>query len=67
MQGQGAYGPSLSTNPLLVQPSGLAPIVRNGFGKMPPVGEGWSDAQIKALVRYAKSKIFKGASASGGG
>ena len=66
MQGQGAYGPNVSANPLLVQPSGIAPIVRNGFGKMPPVAEGWSDAQIKALVRYAKSKIFKGASASGG-
>jgi cytochrome c oxidase subunit II len=66
MQGQGAYGPNLSTNPLLVQPSGLASIVRNGFGTMPPVGEGWSHAQITALVQYAKSKIYKGAAASGG-
>ena len=66
MQGQGAYGPNLSTNPLLVQPTGLASIVRNGFGTMPPVGEGWSDAQIKALVQYAKSKIYKGATTSGG-
>jgi cytochrome c oxidase subunit II len=66
MQGEGAYGPNLSANPLLVQSSGLASIVRNGFGKMPPVGRGWTDAQIKALVRYAKSKIFKGAVASGG-
>jgi cytochrome c oxidase subunit II len=66
MQGEGAYGPNLSTNPLLVQSSGLASIVRNGFGKMPPVGRGWTDAQIKALVQYAKSKIFKGAVASGG-
>jgi cytochrome c oxidase subunit 2 len=66
MQGEGAYGPNLSTNPLLIQPSGLASIVRNGFGTMPPVGEGWSDVQIKALVQYAKSKIYKGAAASGG-
>jgi cytochrome c oxidase subunit II len=66
MQGEGAYGPNLSANPLLVQSSGLASIVRNGFGKMPPVGRGWTDAQIKALVQYAKSKIFKGAVASGG-
>jgi cytochrome c oxidase subunit 2 len=66
MQGQGAYGPNIASNPLLVQPSGLAPIVRNGFGTMPPVGEGWSDAQIKSLVQYAKSKIYKGAAASGG-
>jgi cytochrome c oxidase subunit 2 len=66
MQGEGAYGPNLSTNPLLIQPSGLASIVRNGFGTMPPVGENWNDAQIKALVQYAKSKIYKGAAASGG-
>src|SRR6476661_8488199 len=66
MQGQGAYGPNIASNPLLVQPSGLAPIVRNGFGTMPPVGEGWSDAQIKALVQYAKAKVYKGAAASGG-
>jgi cytochrome c oxidase subunit 2 len=66
MQGQGAYGPNLSTNPLLIQASGLTSIVRNGFGTMPPVGEGWSHAQIKALVQYAKSKIYKGAAASGG-
>jgi cytochrome c oxidase subunit 2 len=66
MQGQGEYGPNISSNPLLVQRSGLAPIVRNGFGTMPPVGKGWSDAQIKALVQYAKSKIYKGAAASGG-
>jgi len=33
---------------------------------MPPVGERWSDAQINAFVQYAKSKIYKGAAASGG-
>jgi len=51
---------------LLTQKSGLEAIVRNGRGLMPPVGNTWNDAQVNALVQYAKSKIFKGASTSGG-
>ena len=66
MQGQGGYGPALANNSLLTQKSGLEAIVRNGRGLMPPVGNTWNDAQVNALVQYAKSKIFKGASTSGG-
>jgi cytochrome c oxidase subunit 2 len=66
MQGQGGYGPALATNSLLTQPASLAAIVRNGFGKMPPVANTWTDAQIKALAQYTKSHVYKGASSSGG-
>ena len=66
MQGQGGYGPNLSQNSLLTQETGLAAIVRNGRGLMPPVGDSWTDAQLKALLDYAKSHIYKGASTSGG-
>jgi cytochrome c oxidase subunit 2 len=66
MQGQGGYGPNLSQNSLLTQATGLAAIVRNGRGLMPPVGDSWTDAQMKALIDYAKSHIYKGASTSGG-
>jgi cytochrome c oxidase subunit II len=66
MQGQGGYGPALANNSLLTQKSGLEAIVRNGRGLMPPVGNTWNDAQVNALAQYAKSKIFKGASTSGG-
>jgi mono/diheme cytochrome c family protein len=66
MQGQGGYGPNLSQNSLLTQKAGLAAIVRNGRGKMPPVGNSWTNAQMDALLQYAKSHIYKGASASGG-
>jgi len=66
MQGQGGYGPNLSQNSLLTQETGLAAIVRNGRGLMPPVGDSWTDAQMKALLDYAKSHIYKGASTSGG-
>jgi cytochrome c oxidase subunit 2 len=66
MQGQGGYGPALANNSLLTQLNGLGAIVRNGFGKMPPVANTWTDAQVKALAQYTKSHIYKGASSSGG-
>jgi cytochrome c oxidase subunit II len=65
MQGQGGYGPNLSSNPLLVQPAGLEAIVRNGRGLMPAVGDTWTAAQMQALVQYVKAHVYKGA-ASGG-
>jgi cytochrome c oxidase subunit 2 len=67
MQGQGGYGPALDSNPLLTQASGLAQIVRNGRATMPPVGDTWTAAQIKALADYAKSHVFKGGATTSGG
>jgi cytochrome c oxidase subunit 2 len=66
MQGQGGYGPALNANPLITQAAGLTSIVLNGRGKMPPVGDTWNAAQIKALAAYAKAHVVKGASSSGG-
>ncbi|MHB8471185.1 MAG: cytochrome c oxidase subunit II, partial [Gaiellaceae bacterium] len=65
MKGEGGYGPSLANNPLLTQPAGLEAIVRDGRGKMPPVGDGWTDAQMQALVAYTKTHVYKGASSGG--
>ncbi len=65
MQGQGDYGPAISSNPTLTQRSGLEDVVRNGRGKMPAVGDNWSTAQLRALEAYLKSSVYKGA-ASGG-
>jgi cytochrome c oxidase subunit 2 len=65
LQGQGGYGPALSSNSTITQRSALASIVRNGRGKMPPVGNTWTNEQIAALVQYTKSHVYKGA-ASGG-
>jgi cytochrome c oxidase subunit 2 len=66
MQGQGGYGPPLANDTLLTQKTALANIVRNGGVKMPAVGDSWTSAQMTALVAYAKSHVYKGASASGG-
>jgi cytochrome c oxidase subunit 2 len=65
MQGQGGYGPNLANNPLLTQAAGLTSIIRNGRGKMPPVGDTWTPAQVKALLTFVKAHVYKGA-ASGG-
>jgi cytochrome c oxidase subunit 2 len=61
LSGQGAYGPNLSNNPLLTQPSGLIAIVRDGRGRMPAVGDTWTSAQMQALAAYVKSHVYKGA------
>jgi mono/diheme cytochrome c family protein len=65
--GQGGYGPAIATNSLLIQPSALTGILRNGFtgtqGAMPPVGSTWTQGQISALVGYVKKHIYKAAPA----
>ena len=71
MQGQGGYGPTLSSSPLLTSRSSLVQILRHGQdtsrpGIMPAVGSTWSNAEIDALAGYVKKSVYKGASASGG-
>jgi cytochrome c oxidase subunit II len=65
MAGQGGYGPNLSNNPLLTQKAGLLSIVENGRGKMPPVGDTWTKAQLNDLAAFVKAHIYKGASSGG--
>jgi cytochrome c oxidase subunit 2 len=65
MSGQGGYGPNLSNNPLLTQTAGLLSIVQNGRGRMPAVGNTWTQAQLRALAAYVKKSVYKGASSGG--
>jgi cytochrome c oxidase subunit 2 len=65
MKGEGGYGPNLASNPLLTQATGLAAIVRNGRGLMPPVGDTWTKAQMQALADYASKHVYTGASSGG--
>jgi cytochrome c oxidase subunit II len=58
-------GPNLGGNPLLGDAKGLGQLVREGRGDMPPVGAGWSDEQIDALVAYTKT-LGTGASGNQG-
>jgi cytochrome c oxidase subunit 2 len=66
MKGQGDYGPALDANPIVTQAAGLAAIVRNGRGKMPPVGLTWTKQQLDTLLAYMKKNVYRGAPASGG-
>jgi len=61
--GQGGFGPQISNNSILTQPSALSGIVHNGItgstGAMPPVGDTWSQEEFKALAAYVKKNIYK--------
>lgn len=65
--GKGGYGPPLKGNPLTAQPSAIEQIVRHGrmgtIGIMPPVGRGWTAAEVNALTSFLK-KNLGGASGS---
>ena len=72
ISGKGGYGPNIQSNSILVQRAGLRRLLFEGqnvlkpiSSYMPPVGRGWSDAQISALMTYMKSHVYK-AAASGG-
>ena len=65
-QGQGDHGPALADNPIRTKKATLEDLLRNGIGKMPAVGNNWSDTQMRALEAYVKASVYKGASASGG-
>jgi hypothetical protein len=51
---------------LLVSAEGLRTLLTNGLNQaapvssyMPPVGKGWTDAQLKALMAYVKTHVYK--------
>jgi cytochrome c oxidase subunit II len=72
MDGTGGYGPSINKNALLVQTQALRRLLREGQNTlppvasyMPPVGRGWTEAQLTALETYMKAKIYKGTPSGG--
>lgn len=49
-EGQGLIGPALrSPDPELIRTA-----VRNGRGAMPPVGKGWTEAEMRALIDHVR-------------
>jgi cytochrome c oxidase subunit 2 len=69
MNGTGGYGPNIQSNSVLVQTSALRRLLFNGqnvlkplANYMPPVGRGWTDKQISALMMYMKAHVYKAAS-----
>jgi cytochrome c oxidase subunit 2 len=72
LTGKGGYGPSIQSNSTIVSPESLRRLLLNGQNQlkpiqnyMPPVGEGWSDAQFNALITYIKARVYKGTSSGG--
>jgi cytochrome c oxidase subunit 2 len=68
LSGPVLIGPTLGGNPILAQRDTLADIVHNGRGLMPPVGDGWNDETLSALVAYTKTLTTTlGGGGAGGG
>jgi cytochrome c oxidase subunit 2 len=63
-EGQGMIGPGFSAT-TVQNAASVAEIVRNGRGRMPAVGEDWSDRQMKALTDYLRER-FREDGAGGG-
>jgi cytochrome c oxidase subunit 2 len=64
--GPSLIGPNIGGNPLLTDEKGLTQLVTLGRGRMPAVGKGWTDVEIKSLVSYFKQKQGGGSGGSQG-
>jgi cytochrome c oxidase subunit 2 len=47
------YAPSIAGNPILGDADALRTVVENGRGRMPPVGRGWTERELQALLEFA--------------
>jgi cytochrome c oxidase subunit II len=66
LRGQGLIGPKLEGNALTADAKAIKQLLRNGRGKMPAVGAGWTDRQMKALTSYLKQRFAPKGATSGG-
>jgi cytochrome c oxidase subunit II len=55
-RGQGLIGPAFSASTVST-PAAVERIVREGVGKMPAVGKGWTEEQMKALTDYLRQRF----------
>ena len=60
LAGQGDIGPKIAGSALLSDPQGLENLLRTGKGKMPAVGEYWSDDELNAALSYLKERFGGG-------
>lgn len=60
LAGEGDIGPRLQGNRLLDDAAAIEQVVREGRGKMPPVGKDWEDRQMRALTDYLKEDLLDG-------
>jgi cytochrome c oxidase subunit 2 len=55
--GEGDYGPKIAGTALLSDPQAVEQVLRNGFGKMPPIGRDWGDDEMGAITTYLKENL----------
>jgi cytochrome c oxidase subunit 2 len=73
LEGEGGVGPPIAGNATLTNAQGLTDLLENGQNLdsfdyyMPPVGRGWSERQIEALIAYVESSPVLSGGAAGGG
>jgi cytochrome c oxidase subunit II len=60
LDGAGDIGPPLRGNQLVADAAAVEQVVREGRGKMPPVGRDWSDRQMNALTDYLEEELLGG-------
>jgi cytochrome c oxidase subunit 2 len=60
LEGRGDIGPALKNNPIAADEQNVENVVRNGRGRMPPVGPDWSDRQMQALTDYLQQEVAGG-------
>ena len=58
--GEGNYGPKIAGTALVGNPEAVEGVLRNGFGRMPPVGRDWSDNEMTAITAYLKENVGGG-------
>ena len=58
-EGQGDIGPGL-TQATVSNAEVVEQVVRNGRNRMPPVGQGWTDGEMKALIGYLQEELGGG-------
>ena len=57
LEGDGGYGPRIAGSDLLDDPEAVEQLLREGRGKMPPVGRDWDDTQMDAITSYLEENV----------
>jgi cytochrome c oxidase subunit 2 len=66
LAGEGDIGPNIASSALLKDPRALAKVIREGTGKMPAVGDDWTDEQMAATIAYLRRRFVQGGGGGGG-
>jgi mono/diheme cytochrome c family protein len=57
LEGEGGYGPSISSSALVQDPQAVERLLRRGGILMPPVGRDWNQTEMQALTDYLEESF----------